>query len=507
VLPPRPSSVRRAPRRLRALATALAVCVPALAPVAAAASEPTPAKPTAVIQAGATASSFTVSSAASQYAKRYRVFASTTKSTLALATIAKTRASSVVTAPRVTLGSLGFTTAPYYYRVQAINGTKVRYSDVYVAYLRPDTPTSLRTVGRRATGLSLAWSGRPAGRYVITQATNSALTAGVRTYSITSQARTFTPYDLSVGKRYWFRVRAYDGPVASAPSAVVSAVAPSSGQNVRVMTYNLLHASAVGEQVGSGVVAPWSQRRVGAVALVDKANPDVLAVQEASDWVGAAYGPKMVDDLAAGLGGRYTVAHTEITPGQPGWFRTARYILYRTSTYRAVGDGGHWVLAPSRYAAYQLLENRATGARFLAVSVHLEPGSGEAVDLRRQAQTKVLLADVKAFQATHDVPVVYLGDFNSHERNVVDGPGVAFRAAGHVDADEVAQGKVNAQYNSANQYLRVPPASGLHIDHVYVPQGVAVRRWELRLNLTAGSFVGVIPSDHNPVLADVVLPY
>jgi endonuclease/exonuclease/phosphatase family metal-dependent hydrolase len=105
------------------------------------------------------------------------------------------------------------------------------------------------------------------------------------------------------------------------------------------------------------------------------------------------------------------------------------------------------------------------------------------------------------------VPVVYLGDFNSHERNVVDGPGVAFRAAGHVDADEVAQGKVNAQYNSANQYLRVPPASGLHIDHVYVPQGVAVRRWELRLNLTAGSFVGVIPSDHNPVLADVVLPY
>jgi hypothetical protein len=36
---------------------------------------------------------------------------------------------------------------------------------------------------------------------------------------------------------------------------------------------------------------------------------------------------------------------------------------------------------------------------------------------------------------------------------------------------------------------------------------VAVRRWEMRLNLTAGSFVGVIPSDHNPVVADVVLPY
>jgi len=508
VLSPRLSSVRRASRSLAVAAAVLAASVSAWAPLTAAATEPTPAKPTAVTQAGATATSFTVTSAASQYAKQYRVFASTTKSTLALTTIAKTRASSVVSSPRVTLGGLAFTTAPYYYRVQAINGTKVRYSDVYVAYLRPDTPTNVRTAGRRATGLSLAWDGRAAGRYVITQATNSTLTTGVRTYSITSQARTFTPYDLTVGSRYWFRVRAYDGPVASAPSAVVSAVAPSSGQNVRVMTYNLLHADRAGEQVGTEVIAPWSERRAGAVALVDRANPDVLAVQEASDWVGAAYGPKVVDDLAAGLGaGRYTVAHTEITPGQPGWYRTARYILYRTSTYRAVGDGGHWTLAPGRYAAYQQLENRTSGARFLAVSVHLESGSGLDVDLRRKAQTEQLLAFVKAFQASQDVPVVYLGDFNSHERNVMDGPGVTFRAAGHVDADEVAQARVNAQYNSANQYRRIAPTGGLHLDHVYAPQGVAVRSWQMALNLTAGSFVGVIPSDHNPVVADVVLPY
>jgi endonuclease/exonuclease/phosphatase family metal-dependent hydrolase len=509
VLSLRLSPARLAKRTLRPLvvaAAALAVSVTVCAPSVAVAADITPAKPTAVAQAAATGSSFTVTSAVSQYAKQYRIFASTTKSTLALATIAGTRASATVTTPKVTLSGLAYTTAPYYYRVQAINGTAVRYSDVYVAYLRPDVPTNLRTAGRRATGLSLAWDGRNAGRYVVTQATDSALTTGVKTYSITSQARTFTPYDLTVGTRYWFRVRAYNGSIASSPSAAVSAVAPSSGQNVRVMTYNLLHASLAGQQVGTEVIAPRTERRTGAIALAQKADPDVIGVQEAHDWVGAAYGPKMVDDFAAGLGG-YTVAHTETTPGLAGWYRTARYILYRTSTYKAVGDGGHWVLAPGRYAAYQLLENRTSGARFLAVSVHLEPGSGEAIDLSRAAQTQQLLTFVKAFQATQDVPVVYLGDFNSHERNVVDGPGNTFRAAGHVDADEVAQTKVNAQYNSANQYKRTPPTGGLHIDHVYVPQGVAVRHWEMELDLTAGQFVGVIPSDHNPVVADVVLPY
>jgi hypothetical protein len=89
----------------------------------------------------------------------------------------------------------------------------------------------------------------------------------------------------------------------------------------------------------------------------------------------------------------------------------------------------------------------------------------------------------------------------------VDGPGNVFRAAGHVDADEVAQTLVNRQFNSTNGYRRIPGVGGLDLDHVFTPPGVAVRRWEMRLDLVAGQFVGAIPSDHNPVVADVVLPY
>jgi endonuclease/exonuclease/phosphatase family metal-dependent hydrolase len=298
--------------------------------------------------------------------------------------------------------------------------------------------------------------------------------------------------------------------VASAPSGLTEAVAPASGQNVRVMTYNVLHDSAAGTKEGSEVVAPWSLRRVPAIALIKKANPDVLGLQEASDWVDATKRPgvRIADDVAQGLGpGRYTVADTEVRPPQSHWMRTARYILYRTATYTAAAKGGHWDLAPGRFAAYQELQNRTTGARFLAVSVHLSYGAGRVADLQRQAETRKLLGFAAAYQAKAHVPVIYVGDFNSHEGHEVDGPGLVMRAAGVADADEVAQTTVNRQYNSANQYLRSPKPGHWDIDHVYAPAGVAVRRWEIALTLTGGRFVGTIPSDHNPLVADVVLPY
>jgi endonuclease/exonuclease/phosphatase family metal-dependent hydrolase len=497
-------------RGLRALLTAgcvLGMAAGVLAPAAAEAAARTPLKPVGVHVAATASTSFTVVAAPSRYARGYRLFTSSRRGYLALATIGRMRRTVVVSRPRVTMAGLAYTSAPIYYRLQAVNGSRVRYSDVQVAYLRPDAPTGLRATGRAATGLALSWGGRAAGRYVVTQASNAALTVGVRRYSITSRARTFTPYDLRRGARYWFQVRAYGGSTASAPSNVVSAVAPSSGQTVRVMTYNLLRALRDGQRVGSERVAPWTRRRAAAVALITMANPDVLGLQEASDWAGAVRGPRMADDVRAHLGGRYSLAHTEIAPGERNWFRTGRYILYKNATYRAVGAGGHWTLAAGRFAAYQVLQNRVSGARFLAVSVHLEAGHGRTVDLRRQAQTQRLLRDVRAFRATHDVPVIYVGDFNSHERNVVDGPGNVFRAAGHVDADEVAQVLVNHRYNSANQYARTAPARALDVDHVYAPPGVAVRRWQMVLSLRGGRFVGVIPSDHNPVAADVVLPY
>ena len=258
-------------------------------------------------------------------------------------------------------------------------------------------------------------------------------------------------------------------------------------------------------------MAPWSQRRLAAAALIRRSNPDLLAVQEASDWVGRVKGPRQVDDLRSALGSStYSLARTEVPPTEQFYFRTGRYILFKPSVLRAVGEGGHWEIGRARFAAYQILEHLQTGARFLALSVHLEPGTGSrSKDVLRQQQTRVLLGRVHAFLANQPMPVVYLGDFNSHEKrpNVFDGAGTVMRPAHMSDSDEAAAVTVNRTLNSSNKYLRRAPRTSSHVDHVWVTPGVGVRRFEIVAALRSGKFVGIIPSDHNPVAVDVVLPY
>ena len=73
------------------------------------------------------------------------------------------------------------------------------------------------------------------------------------------------------------------------------------------------------------------------------------------------------------------------------------------------------------------------------------------------------------------------------------------------DGFEVLQIFANRQYNSANQYYRTPPAFSDNVDHIYAEPGVGIRAWSQVLQLADGKFRGVIPSDHNPVLADLTI--
>jgi exonuclease III len=75
------------------------------------------------------------------------------------------------------------------------------------------------------------------------------------------------------------------------------------------------------------------------------------------------------------------------------------------------------------------------------------------------------------------------------------------------DALVAAQTRSNTQYASMNGYRRVPSQTGRIIDHIAADPGVATTGWSQLLNLHDGHFVGVIPSDHNPVVADLVVQY
>ncbi|HWC36391.1 MAG TPA: endonuclease/exonuclease/phosphatase family protein [Mycobacteriales bacterium] len=499
--------------RLFAAAVSLGVGASLMVPVTASAAVARPAAPKGMRVVATTASSITVRVDPTPHAHGYRLYASTVRSDLFTRNIGNAQASKPSSSPQLTIDGLTQRSAPYFYRVVAANGSRLHYSaDIGEVGLQPRRPSAL-TASATIQRNFLTWSSGPATGYRIEQATNESMTANRKTYTILGSTPSFTPYGLHVGTTYWFRVRALNQSTPSPASAPVSMRALSSMQPLKVMTYNVLEADLSGRQEGDGVVAPWSQRKLGVAAFINKAAPDVVAVQEAASWVSGVRGPRQIDSLVSALGGTYGLARTEIPPSQPYYKRTADYILYRKDTLTTVGGGDHWSLGFSNqvnhWAAYQVLRTRSTGASFLFVCTHLLIPHGHQADLEREQQTQQLISDSRGYAQSHgNLPIVYAGDFNSDQyRHNPDGPSVVMRSEGIPKTSQVAQRRVKAAFNTANGYNSRPPTSAAHIDDVFVSPGIAVQSWQELLHLSHGRQVGVIASDHNPVVTSLEIPY
>jgi endonuclease/exonuclease/phosphatase family metal-dependent hydrolase len=297
----------------------------------------------------------------------------------------------------------------------------------------------------------------------------------------------------------------------SVPSTRPARSAVTHLQSVNVMTYNILQLLNDGKHEGNGVIAPWSKRGPKQAALVRGAHPDVIAIEEGAAYVGHSR-ERQVSSLRNYIGGSYRLAKTEIPPTQPHYFRTGVYILYNSATERPVGKGAHFGLGLNRYAAYQEFASRTTNAKFLFVAAHLLVGRGRSDDLARESETKKILSHAGGIAARRGIPAIYAGDFNSanpkgDKKFTLNGAGIAMREAHAKDALVVAPRRTNGKYDSANGYFRKPPRSGDDIDHIYAPPGVRVASAGIVIHLRHGKFVGVIPSDHNPLVAELRYPY
>jgi hypothetical protein len=376
------------------------------------------------------------------------------------------------------------------------------------AATRPATPSGLHAVASSA-GTYLQWTRSSVTGYVIQQATTTSF-SGARTYRVRWSAGTFTPYGLTRGHTYYFRIRAYRGSAYSGWSGAVSARPARSMQLVRVMTYNSLASSFDGKREGSGRIAGWGSRMPKQVGLLRSANADAIAVQEASTCL-IHYKSKpcwrQIDSLRLHLGSAYGLANTD--SGPKGRY-AANYILYKKSVLSPVGNGGNWATGDNTAAAYQVLRARATGARLLFVSVHLIAPRGASADAKRGNETRSVLRQAQAYAARTKVSsIVYGGDFNTYlgEWRTNDVSGSVLLGAGVSDGITVAQSVYRAKYDSYNRYYRTAPHGGHSLDHVYASRGVAMTMWSEVLQLSRGKFVGAIPSDHNPVVSYVHIPY
>jgi hypothetical protein len=471
--------------------------------------------PSGIRTASVSATSFTIATNASTNAVDYRMYVSSVKDDVFYANItANSRTSARRTVdsskPQMTVSGLTYTNKPYYYRIVAINGASQRYSDIYSIGLRPSTPTGL-VAHTGSGGTYLTWNAGSATSFIIAQGTNSALTQGRHDYLVRGETHQFTPYSLVKGQTYYYRIRADNNYTPSYYSAgYTKAKVANSGQVVRAMSFNVLQLTSDGLSEGGQTVAPWSSRRTVAAGLIKQYSPDVVAIQEAWPYTQAAVGPRQIDSLVSALGGSYKLARTEVPPPQRGYFRTGDYIIYNPSVLTTVGAGGSWQIGDSHYAAYQVMQNRHSGARFLFTSIHTIPNTGSVTyDNDRQKEISSFVSQAKAYAAAKHVPVIYGGDFNSDtsKLHAYDAAGRVMAASKIADARLVAQSLTNSQYDSSNQYMRTPPAYNESIDHFYTPPGTAIYSWRLILNLSHGSFVGTMASDHNPLYASIVVPY
>jgi hypothetical protein len=384
---------------------------------------------------------------------------------------------------------------------------------------RPAAPTSLSVV-TSGPGHYLAWHRAAATTFVIQQATNGRFTQGVRHYTMRAPSHVFTPYDLVRGTTYYFRVRAVINGSTSAPSNRVSFTETGAASTVRVAAYNSLSATfdkSPDNQHPGGIAAPFSQRRDPQLALLSGNHPDVIGVEEGAACLHSVPHTtcyRQIDSLADGLGSNYTLADTYTTNGSTNRY-TSNYIIFG-KTVTPLAKGGSWVITPSSggvnpaYAAYQAFRVVSSRAKFLFVDTHLASARSSSADQARGIETENMLRQAKAYAARLGVTsIIYVGDFNSYVGawQVNDITGKDMRAAGIPDGIAVAQHRVRAKYDSINSIFRTARNGHGSADHIYATGGVGVKTWGELLNLDRGQFVGVIPSDHNPIYAVVTLPY
>ncbi len=205
-------------RPARAIAVLVAVtCLAAslLVPAAASASAyPTP--PTGVHVTAATSASLTVTAYPSRNAQGYRLFVSTVRTDLYYSNLVAGRASSArrsatSATPSVTVSGLTYTTNPYYYRLEAVNGSSYSFDAlIHEVGLRPAVPSGLK-VTSSPNGTYLTWNSGAATGFSVGQATNSSMSQNRRDYSLSGPVHQFTPYGLKRGTTYYFKVRAMNG--------------------------------------------------------------------------------------------------------------------------------------------------------------------------------------------------------------------------------------------------------------------------------------------------------
>jgi endonuclease/exonuclease/phosphatase family metal-dependent hydrolase len=253
---------------------------------------------------------------------------------------------------------------------------------------------------------------------------------------------------------------------------------------LRFLTFNIRLDTVVDAATGDR----WPDRVKAVLETVTRLEPDVVGFQEALQG--------QLDDLAAGLPGYLGIGK----PREVG--ETGEYVPVFVNTRRVdIVDRGDFWLSPTpdsegsrgwdtdvpRHCTWAKLIDRLTEATFAVFNTHLDwKGS-----LARFEAAKLIVGRAVFVSG---VPTVVMGDFNAEEDSDTL---TIFREAGFRDTfRELHPHAVDVQTVHHYTDLEGPRK----IDYIMCSPRWQVRRAEIVRDHAAGR----LPSDHFPVLADLL---
>lgn len=277
-------------------------------------------------------------------------------------------------------------------------------------------------------------------------------------------------------------------PVLIAIVAAVSGVDANNSASLTVMTYNLRYGSA-----DDGADA-WDIRKDFLVSTIEKHGPDILGTQECLDFQAAYLVEKLSGYASIGLG-REEGGAGEMTA-----------VIYKKGRLLPVESGHLWLSETPeipaskswdsslpRMATWVKFYNLATKRYFYFYNTHLDHRGEQA----RLESARLLLERIRTRGAT--TPVILTGDFNATAGNAA--PYSVLTEGGLLDMWEVAA-KQRGVANTWNGFQTPDPAAARRIDWILTTPGVEAAECEID-NVEHG---GHYPSDHMPVIAQIVLP-
>ncbi len=238
-------------------------------------------------------------------------------------------------------------------------------------------------------------------------------------------------------------------------------------------------------------VHAWPNRKDRVAGLVRFHEADIVGMQEA--LLG------QIRDLEARLPGYAWVGVGRDDGAEGGEFSP---IFYRNDRLELLDDGTFWLsetpdepgsvgwdAALPRIVTWARFRDRATNRTFVHFNTHFDHLGEEA----RRESARLLVRQVEAIAG--DAPVVVTGDFNV----TPDTEAYERLAAALEDAADA----VDAPYGPEATFFgfEVTDEPGRRIDYIFAKNGVEVRRY----GVLSDQWRGRYPSDHLPVLAEVVV--